>query len=243
MDQSFRTATSRPSWCSCVERTPSSFLHHPTTNFPPFTRLTLLPKGQRLQLSTDSRPIWVLTAGSRYMNGIIFLNSQPLKHHEDQIQKTTTSLFHLKCHILLLHKICTKSPVLILCLSTQSQHSRLAWSCSQTKSSHQLAPQAPAQEHKLVCGEFFICLHKTEKLRATEWKFHKVKFINAEDFSLFGHSVPLPYFGIKIKSIDIKMYIKTFIKWWVIPTQRFQELHFGKTEVQIRSYSNGLLGN
>ena len=118
MDQSFRTATSRPSWCSCVECTPSSFLHHPTTNFPPFTRLTLLPKGQRLQLSTDSRPIWVLTAGSRYMNGIIFLNSQPLKHHEDQIQKTTTSLFHLKCHVLLLHKICTKSPVLILCLST-----------------------------------------------------------------------------------------------------------------------------
>lgn len=60
--------------------------------FPPFTVLTMLPKGQRLQLPTDSRPISILTADSKYMNGIIFLNSQSLKQHEDQIQKTTISL-------------------------------------------------------------------------------------------------------------------------------------------------------
>ena len=57
--------------------------------------------------------------------------------------------------------------------------------------------------------------------------FCKVKFINLEDFSLLGHSIPLPHFDLKIKKIDLNIYFPLFFKRMSDSHLKAQE-HLGK---------------
>lgn len=65
-------------------------------------------------------------------------------------------------------------------------------------------------------------------------KFHKVKFINLEDFSLFRQSVSFPCVDIKRKILILKFGLKLFYEMMTDSHSKSPGTTFWENEMQIR---------
>lgn len=134
----------------------------PPCGFPPFTLLTILPKGQCLILPTDTKPF---TGDTRYRDAITFLNFFQfsifgIAQGPNIESNGDNNSFAMKMSGLNISwKMCW-TPSTDTTLLLQSQQ---GWSYAQTRCSHWPAPRTLAQGHKLLCDQFFICLCKNRK--------------------------------------------------------------------------------